>query len=148
MDRQLRLTSALTHLRTTHGWQEVPFRVPSHRQDDTCSHTQDAGSTESATHSASYLKRDYFTRNTTCVSHCLPTRDAWYTGLGQLAGIKLDLQVSCCSAGLKAILKAPPAVMQQWEDMDDGQGKQLGASRAPGGLHLLALSELAPLCSG
>lgn len=83
-----------------------------------------------------------------CVSHCLPTRGEWYTGLGQLAGIKLDLQVSCCSAGFKAILKAPPAVMQQWEDMDDGQGKQLGASRAPGGLHLLALSELAPLCSG
>lgn len=68
-------------------------------------------------------------------------------GLGQLAGTKLDLQVCCCSAGPEVILKAPPAVLQQWEDVDDGQGKQAGASRTPGRLHLPALYDLAPLCS-
>lgn len=58
---------------------------------------------------------------------------------------KMDLQVCCCSAGLEVILKVPPAVLQQWEDVDDGQGKQ--ASRAPRRLHLLTLYDLAPLCS-
>lgn len=67
-------------------------------------------------------------------------------GVGQLAGNKLDLQVCCCSAGLHVILKAPPAVLQQREDVDDGQEKQAGASRAPGRLHLLTLYDLAPLC--
>lgn len=79
--------------------------------------------------------------------NCLPTRGTRNRGLGQLAGNKLALQVCCCSAGLGVILEAPPAVLQQWEDMDEGQGKQAGASHAPGRLHLLALYDPAPLCS-
>ena len=67
--------------------------------------------------------------------------------VGQLAGIKLDPQVPHCSMGLKAILKASPTVLHQWESMDSGQGKQPGASHTPGGLHLLSLSTLASLCS-
>lgn len=67
--------------------------------------------------------------------------------VGQLAGIKLDPQVPHCSMGLKAILKASPTVLHQWESMDSGQGKQPGASHTPGGLHLLSFSTLASLCS-
>ena len=67
--------------------------------------------------------------------------------VGQLAGIKLDPWVPHCSAGLKAILKASHIVLHQWESMDSGQGKQPGASHTPGGLHLLSLYTMAPLCS-
>lgn len=67
--------------------------------------------------------------------------------VGQLAGIKLDPWVPHCSMGLKAILKASPTVLHQWESMDSGQGKQPGASHTPGGLHLLSLCTVAPLCS-
>ncbi len=67
--------------------------------------------------------------------------------VGQLAGIKLDPWVPHCSMGLKAILKASPTVLHQWESMESGQGKQPGASHTPGGLHLLSLYTLAPLCS-
>lgn len=74
----------------------------------------------------------------------------WQTAsrrVGQLAGNKLDPWVPHCSVGLKAILKASPTVVQQWESMDSGQGKQPGASHAPGGQHLLSLCTVAPLCS-
>lgn len=63
--------------------------------------------------------------------------------VGQLAGIKLDPQVPRCSVGLKAILKASPTVLHQWESMDSGQAKQPGASRTPGGLHLFSVYTLA-----
>lgn len=63
--------------------------------------------------------------------------------VGQLAGIKLDPQVPHCSVGLKAILKASPTVLHQWESMDSGQAKQPGASRTPGGLHLFSVYTLA-----
>lgn len=71
----------------------------------------------------------------------------WHRRVGQLAGIKLDPEVPYCSMGLKAILKASPTVLHQWENMDCGQGKQPGASHTPGGLHLLSLYTLAHLCS-
>lgn len=49
--------------------------------------------------------------------------------------------------GLKAILKASPTVLHQWESMDSGQGKQPGASHTPWGLHLLSHCTVAPSCS-
>lgn len=67
--------------------------------------------------------------------------------VGQLAGIKLDPWVPHCSMRLKAILKASPTVLHQWESMDSGQRKQPGASRTPGGLHLLSLYTVSLLCS-
>ena len=50
--------------------------------------------------------------------------------------------------GLKAILKASPTVLHQWESMDSGQGKQPGASHTPGGLHLLSLFHPGPFMFG
>lgn len=86
------------------------------------------------------------------VTHLARTQTyIWQTAsrrVGQLAGIKLDPSVPRCSMGLKAILKASPTVLHQWESMDSGQGKQPGASHTPGGLHLLSLCTVAPLCSG
>lgn len=91
-------------------------------------------------------------RNTQAHNLLTPTSTntyIWQTAsrqVGQLAGIKLDPWVPHCSMRLKAILKASPTVLRQWECMDSGQGKQSSANHTPGGLHLLSLTTN-PLCS-
>lgn len=50
---------------------------------------------------------------------------------GQLAGIKLDPWVPHCSLGLKSTLKASPIDLQQWENMDSGQGKAMRCQPHP-----------------